>query len=84
MCKKWLDYLMTGLLQIYPGTFNWKEIENHLRFDRIMAISSWPHFLAHSVYRYSVKRWAYSWVLQNFTILYCRHNLYTLLGVDVF
>ena len=26
-----------------------KKIENLLRFDRIMAMSSWPHFLAHPV-----------------------------------
>jgi len=43
--------LITTLLQIYQGIFQRKKIKNQLRFDRIMAMSLWPHFLAHPVYR---------------------------------
>jgi len=44
-----VGFLITILLQIYQEIFWRKKFENGLRFDRIMAISSWPHFLAHSV-----------------------------------
>jgi len=29
-----------------------KEVVNRLRFDRIMATSLWPYFLAHPVYQF--------------------------------
>jgi len=34
-----LGFLITSLLQIYEGIFQWKKIENRLRFDRITAVS---------------------------------------------
>jgi len=39
-------FLVTSFLQIYPGIFQWKFYFswNRLRFDRIMAMSLWPHF----------------------------------------
>jgi len=40
-----VGFLITTLLQIYQG-----KIVNQLIFDRIMARSLWPHFLAHSVH----------------------------------
>jgi len=43
--------LITSLLQINRGIFQRKKhFLNQLRFDRIMAMSLWPHFLAHTVY----------------------------------
>jgi len=31
------------------GVFQGKNVLNRLRFDRIMVVSPWPHFLAHRV-----------------------------------
>jgi len=44
-----VGFLITTLLQIYQGIFQWKNCQNQLRFDRIMAVSLWSHFLAHPV-----------------------------------
>jgi len=43
-----VEFLTTSLLQIYQGTSQWKN-ENLLRFNEIMAMSLWPHCLAHPV-----------------------------------
>jgi len=39
-----VGYLITTLLQIYKGILKRKNVENQLRFDRIIAMSLWPHF----------------------------------------
>jgi len=44
-----MGFLITNLLQIYQGIFQWKKFVNRLRFDRIIAMSLWPHFLTHPV-----------------------------------
>jgi len=45
-----VGFLITTSLKIYQEIFQWKRLENWLKFDRIMAMSLWPHFLAHPVY----------------------------------
>ena len=47
-------FLITSLLQIYQGIFQSKSFVKRLRFDRIMAMSLWPHFLAQPVPIYQV------------------------------
>jgi len=39
-----VGYLITTLLQIYKGILKRKNVENQLRFDRIIAMSLSPHF----------------------------------------
>jgi len=39
-----VGFLITTLLQIYQGIFQWKKFLFRLRFDRIMAMSLRPHF----------------------------------------
>ena len=41
-----VEFLITTLLQIYKEMeiFQWKNCENRLGFDRIMAMSLWPYF----------------------------------------
>ena len=41
--------LIKALLQIYCGIFQWKNFENRLRFDRIIAVILLCSFLAHLV-----------------------------------
>ena len=36
--------ITTTLLKIYLGIYLWKKLANRLRFDRIVAMSLWPHF----------------------------------------
>ena len=40
-------FLITTFLQMYYRIFQWKEFENRLRFDRIIAIWIIPKFLQH-------------------------------------
>jgi len=42
-------FLMNLFTANLPKNLPVKKIETRLRFDRIMAMSSWPHFLAHPV-----------------------------------
>jgi len=46
-----VGYLITTLLQIYPGILSSREKKfvNRFRFDKIMAMSLWPRFLVHPV-----------------------------------
>jgi len=46
-----VGFLITSLLQIYQGILQWKKPENQSCFDRIMAMSLCPLFLAHPVGR---------------------------------
>jgi len=43
-----------------PRNLPMKEVVNRLRFDRIMATSLWPYFLAHPVYQFHQNETAYS------------------------
>ena len=45
-----VGFLITTLVHIYYWIIQWKNIENQLRFDSIMAMSLWPHFLTHRVH----------------------------------
>jgi len=36
--------LVTNSMQVYQGIFQGNSFVNRLRFDRIMAMSLWPHF----------------------------------------
>jgi len=42
--------LLTTLLQIYRGIFQWENFENRLRFDKTMAMRVWPHFFWPTLY----------------------------------
>jgi len=42
-CARCGGILITALLQIYRRIFQWKNVENRLRFDRIVATSLWSH-----------------------------------------
>ena len=39
-----VEFVLTSLLQIYQEILEWIFFLNRLRFDRIMAMSLWPHF----------------------------------------
>jgi len=39
----YVGFLINDLLQIYKGIFQWKKIENWLRFPKIVLMSLWPH-----------------------------------------
>ena len=54
---------ITISLQIYQGIFLCINFENRLKFDRITAVSLWPHFMAHPV---DVKKRVYVFSLAMF------------------
>ena len=43
-----------------PRNLSVKNFVNRLRFDRVVALSSWPRFLAHSVHRQDKKTSEYA------------------------
>jgi len=64
-------FLMNLFTANLPRNLPVKKIENRLRFDRIMAMSSWPHFLAHPVWIYlygatlCTMRWYYGIIVSS-------------------
>jgi len=44
-----VEFLITVFSANLPGNLLVKKLVNRLRYDRIMAVSLWSHFLAHLV-----------------------------------
>jgi len=43
--------LVTNSMQVYQGIFQGNSFVNRLRFERIMAMSLWPHFFVDYAWR---------------------------------
>jgi len=71
------NHFTTNLQRNFPLKI---KLENRLRFDSIMAMSLWPHFLAHPVYCKVASRTkcafaAYFLVFENLSLLDCGVDL---------